>query len=294
MQVRDRAAGAACSPSSARAWRGGCRRCARRSSSSTASSPCSSRVPSSPPHRPTACATSARRASPRKMQIQQQEENELDQRARLRTLERQRGERQRELAALQAEYDDLPFKAQSQIAGAEAQHRRARAGPGQFGGAAADPDHRADLRHADCDAGSCRAAMRRPTTPLLSILPAGSKLEAQLFTPSRSIGFVRVGQQVLLRYQAFPYQKFGHHTRHRQGDLDDRDQPGRAAAAAVAADQPDRHRRAAVPDQRRARPADRSMPTANRSRCIRACSSNPTSCSSGASSTSGSSNRSTP
>ena len=48
-------------------------------------------------------------------------------------------------------------------------------------------------------------------TPLVSLLPEGSKLEAQLFTPSRSIGFVRVGQRVLIRYQAFPYQKFGHY-----------------------------------------------------------------------------------
>ena len=47
------------------------------------------------------------------------------------------------------------------------------------------------------------------TTPLLSIVPSGSKLQAQLFSPSRSIGFVRTGQRVLLRFQPFPYQKFG-------------------------------------------------------------------------------------
>ena len=45
--------------------------------------------------------------------------------------------------------------------------------------------------------------------PLFSIVPAGSKLAAELFSPSRAIGFVRPGQEVLLRYQAFPYQKFG-------------------------------------------------------------------------------------
>jgi membrane fusion protein len=49
------------------------------------------------------------------------------------------------------------------------------------------------------------------STPLLSIVPAGSQLQAQLFSPSRAIGFVRVGQRVLLRYEAFPYQKFGHY-----------------------------------------------------------------------------------
>jgi membrane fusion protein len=40
-------------------------------------------------------------------------------------------------------------------------------------------------------------------------LPEDAKLEAHLFAPSRSIGFVRSGQPVLLRYPAFPSQKFG-------------------------------------------------------------------------------------
>jgi membrane fusion protein len=45
--------------------------------------------------------------------------------------------------------------------------------------------------------------------PLFGIVPSRSKLQAQLFSPSRGIGFLRPGQRVLLRYQAFPYQKFG-------------------------------------------------------------------------------------
>ena len=32
-----------------------------------------------------------------------------------------------------------------------------------------------------------------------------------MFAPSSAVGFVRANQQVQLRYQAFPYQKFGHH-----------------------------------------------------------------------------------
>lgn len=48
-----------------------------------------------------------------------------------------------------------------------------------------------------------------PSTPLMSLVPNGSALQAQLFGPSRAIGFVRPGQRVMLRYEAFPYQKFG-------------------------------------------------------------------------------------
>jgi len=44
---------------------------------------------------------------------------------------------------------------------------------------------------------------------LTTILPAGSELEAELYAPSRAVGFLRPGMEVQLRYQAFSYQKFG-------------------------------------------------------------------------------------
>jgi membrane fusion protein len=52
------------------------------------------------------------------------------------------------------------------------------------------------------------------TSPLVSILPEGAELEAQLLAPSRAIGFLRVGQRVALRFHAFPYQRFGSHHGH--------------------------------------------------------------------------------
>ncbi|MFZ5610385.1 MAG: HlyD family secretion protein [Pseudomonadota bacterium] len=48
-----------------------------------------------------------------------------------------------------------------------------------------------------------------PQMPLLVILPEGGALEAELYVPSRAIGFVRQGQEVRLLYDAFPYQRFG-------------------------------------------------------------------------------------
>jgi membrane fusion protein len=48
--------------------------------------------------------------------------------------------------------------------------------------------------------------------PLLRILPRGSRLQAELLVPSRAIGFMDPGDRVQLRYHAYPYQKFGHHT----------------------------------------------------------------------------------
>lgn len=59
---------------------------------------------------------------------------------------------------------------------------------------------------------------RRTTTTVLSHQPnvlgklarePAVMLQAQLYAPSRSAGFVAPGQQVWMRLQAFPYQKFG-------------------------------------------------------------------------------------
>ncbi len=48
-----------------------------------------------------------------------------------------------------------------------------------------------------------------PQTLLATILPEGGQLEAELFVPTRAAGFIENGQQVRIRYDAFPYQKFG-------------------------------------------------------------------------------------
>ncbi|MDH2069264.1 HlyD family efflux transporter periplasmic adaptor subunit [Pantoea sp. GD03673] len=43
----------------------------------------------------------------------------------------------------------------------------------------------------------------------VSILPDNSSLVARLMVKTQSIGFIQPGQRVVLRYRAFPYQKFG-------------------------------------------------------------------------------------
>lgn len=64
-------------------------------------------------------------------------------------------------------------------------------------------------------AGQVVALQARPGTPVHSgralaiILPPGTTLQAELWVPSRAAGFLRVGDQVRLMYDAFPYQKFG-------------------------------------------------------------------------------------
>ncbi len=44
---------------------------------------------------------------------------------------------------------------------------------------------------------------------IATIVPETSELRARLFLPTRAIGKVHIGQAVLIRYEAFPYQKYG-------------------------------------------------------------------------------------
>lgn len=49
------------------------------------------------------------------------------------------------------------------------------------------------------------------TQPLMRLIASDAHLRIDLYVPSRSIGFVKPGNIVQLRFQAFPYQKFGVH-----------------------------------------------------------------------------------
>jgi len=141
-------------------------------------------------------------------QVQVAEQNRLAQAAQLLTLGRERDTVERDRAAAVAELRDLPLTEKTKLAEIErdiaaldqesalTEARRGIVIPAPQDGIVASLQAEAGGRV-------------ETTAPLLSIIPAGSKLEAHLFSPSRDIGFVRPGQRVLLRYQAFPYQKFG-------------------------------------------------------------------------------------
>ncbi|MGN6277569.1 MAG: HlyD family secretion protein [Sphingomonas sp.] len=48
-----------------------------------------------------------------------------------------------------------------------------------------------------------------PDRPVMYVLGGGAQMAAELFAPSRAIGFARSGQSVRLMYDAFPYAQFG-------------------------------------------------------------------------------------
>lgn len=49
----------------------------------------------------------------------------------------------------------------------------------------------------------------QPSSSLVTIVPADSELKAILLIPTRAYGFVQTGQMTRIRFDAFPYQRFG-------------------------------------------------------------------------------------
>ncbi|KAF3997237.1 HlyD family secretion protein [Glaciimonas immobilis] len=142
-------------------------------------------------------------------QWQQKQEELLDQRNRQQSLERDRMGIMRELAAQRSALAALSLQQQNQ----SAQIERTLSSAVQE---LSESEARRRLAVTAPQAGRATAVLAEVgqtvdlTRPLLSIVPSDATLRAQLYAPSSAIGFVHAGDQVLLRYQAFPYQKFGH------------------------------------------------------------------------------------
>ena len=47
------------------------------------------------------------------------------------------------------------------------------------------------------------------TLPLMTVVPRDAPVHAELYAPSRAIGFVKPGQEVRLLYDALPYERYG-------------------------------------------------------------------------------------
>lgn len=112
-------------------------------------------------------------------------------------------------ASQQADLASLPLRQQNQLA----QIDRMLTGVGQE---LTESEARRRLIITAPEAGLVTAVIAElgqavdTSKPLVSVIPRGATLQAQLYAPSKAVGFIKPGDAVLLRYQAYPYQKFGH------------------------------------------------------------------------------------
>jgi membrane fusion protein len=143
------------------------------------------------------------------LQLNQQQSALLEQTAVLQDLQRQASATRRNILQLRQARDELPGRRKAVEAGAGrdlstlAQERVQMNAPGMLVVAA-------PVTGVVATQIAKTGQAVEQGQPLLSVLPGDGTLEAELLVPSRAIGFVAPGDQVLLRYQAFPWQKFGH------------------------------------------------------------------------------------
>jgi len=141
-------------------------------------------------------------------QTQAKSEELLGLRAAAQGLERQRAALQRERAELEGERRALPLVAEAAMGSLERDLAQA-----NRDAAEQDAEQRLVVRAPQSGTVSTLLAEPgqsvSPASALATLVPAGAVLQAQLFAPSSAIGFVQPGQAVRLRFEAFPYQKFG-------------------------------------------------------------------------------------
>ena len=143
-------------------------------------------------------------------QVQAKAEELLGLQAQLQGLSRQRATQLREIGTLEAQLRELPLQAQA----LQGETERNLAALAQE---SAENEARQRIVVRAPQDGVLTAVLAEPgqsvspAAALASLVPAQAKLQAHLFAPSSAVGFLRPQQDVLLRYQAFPYQKFGHH-----------------------------------------------------------------------------------
>jgi len=143
-------------------------------------------------------------------ELQTATEARLEQESRLRDLRRNRISVHGDYLALQGELADLPLKSRTDLANMDREIA-------QVEQELEEVEARREIVIPAPESGTITSVQAEnggradPSVPLMSLVPAGSKLEAHLFSPSRSIGFLHPGQRVQLRFEAYPYQKFGHY-----------------------------------------------------------------------------------
>jgi membrane fusion protein len=142
-------------------------------------------------------------------QLLQHQSDRLEQQSRLQQLQRNRMSTARELANVQAELKQVPLRMQAALNTID----RSLAGLTQE--QVENSARRSVSVLAQQDGTITGLTVTQGATvgagaALASLVPKDTGLQAHLFAPSQSVGFIVPGQKVMLRYAAYPYQKFGH------------------------------------------------------------------------------------
>lgn len=138
----------------------------------------------------------------------QKADDATDQEIRLQALRRQRATLERDLSAARLDEPTVALKSRSQVAQLTRQLSELTHTETQ------EEARRENLIRAPISGTVTNIAVNAgqsvaDDTLLATVMPKGGGLHAELLVPTRAIGFVTKGQEVMLRYEAFPFERFG-------------------------------------------------------------------------------------
>ena len=140
--------------------------------------------------------------------LKQKLDEVTDQEIKLQALMRQRGQVERDLGAARLEEPSIQLRARAQVEQVERQISELKQGMSQVE-AQRETVIRAPMAGVVTNVAVNRGQSVAADTPLVTVLPKGSGMHVELLVPTRAIGFLKPGQEVVLRYEAFPYERFG-------------------------------------------------------------------------------------
>jgi len=131
-----------------------------------------------------------------------------DQQIKVQALKRQRAQIDRDLTAARMDEPQVDLRVRSQIQQVEQKISELRESMTQVE-ARRETELRAPMAGVVTNLAVNRGQSVAADAPLATVLPKGSGLHVELLVPTRAIGFLKRGQEVVLRYDAFPYERFG-------------------------------------------------------------------------------------
>lgn len=140
--------------------------------------------------------------------VRQKQDEVTEQEIRVQSMKRQRATLERDLSAAKLDEPTAQLRMRSQIGQVDRQISELQQNLAQ------EDSKRESVIRAPIDGIATNIAVNvgesvAADTLFATIVPKGSALRAELLVPTRAIGFVTKGREVSLRYEAFPFERFG-------------------------------------------------------------------------------------
>jgi membrane fusion protein len=140
--------------------------------------------------------------------VKQKQDEVTDQEIKLQALRRQRTQVQRDLSAAKLDEPSIAIRTRNQVDAVSRQISELQEGLANVE-ARRETIIKAPVTGVVTNVAVTKGQSVAQDTTLATVLPKGSGLHVELLVPTRAIGFVQKGHEVVLRYEAFPHERFG-------------------------------------------------------------------------------------